>query len=182
MAFGHSDPRVGLPAITDHTTPATVETIGSTTVYDIPVPLGTIVKASDPTYGQGEFIRLIGVANTVANLMVTYSKSTFQTAIMSDTANLSMPVAVAKSACVAGEHGWYQISGMTPVLKTNVKADPAVAGNRVFLSATIGRVMQTSTAGKQILGAMRANVATVTSTTSTVVLQLSRPHAQGQIV
>ena len=28
-------------------------------------PLGTIVRGTDPTYGEGEFIYLLGVANTV---------------------------------------------------------------------------------------------------------------------
>lgn len=144
-------------------------------------PLGTIVRATDPTYGEGEFIYLLGVANTVVSLGVSYSKSTYQTAIIPDTATQSCPVAWAMSANVAAQYGWYQIEGMVPVLKTAVKADPAVNGNRVYISATIGRIMQTSAAGKCILGAVRANVATVTSTTSTVIISINRPHAQGPI-
>jgi hypothetical protein len=41
--------------------------------------------------------------------------------------------------------------------------------------------MQTSAAGKCILGAARANLTTVTSTTSTVTLLINRPMAQGPI-
>ena len=35
-------------------------------------PLGTIVRAVDPTYGAGEFISLIGVASTLVGTVVTY--------------------------------------------------------------------------------------------------------------
>ncbi len=145
-------------------------------------PLGTIVKGVDPTLGEGEFIYLLGVANTVVGLAVTYNATTYQTTLLANTANLSAPVAWPMSANVASQYGWYQIGGLTKALKTAVKADPAVAGNRIYISATTGRVMQTSTAGKQILGAMRANLTTVTSTTSLVTLLINRPHCQGQIV
>ena len=145
-------------------------------------PFGTIVRGVDPTYGEGEFIYLLGAANTTVGLMVSYNATTYQTTIYPDTANLGKPVAWAMSANVAASGGWYQIAGLTVALKTAVKCDPAVAGNRIFLSGTIGRVMQTSTAGKEILGASRANLTTVTSTTSTVVLIINRPHTQGQIV
>ena len=36
-------------------------------------PLGTIVRAVDPTYGEGEFIYLTGVASTVAGDVVSYN-------------------------------------------------------------------------------------------------------------
>lgn len=144
-------------------------------------PLGTIVKATDPTYGTGEFIYLLGVANTVAGLWVTYNATTLITTLGANTANLSCPVAWAMSANVASQYGWYQIGGLTTALKTAVKADPAVNAQRIYISATTGRVMQTSAAGKCILGAARANLTTVTSTTSTVILSINRPEAQGPI-
>lgn len=143
--------------------------------------LGTIIRATDPTYGQGEFIYLLGVASTLAGLAYQYNATTYQTTLLPNTANLSTPVAFAMSANVASQYGWYQISGLTPALKTAVKADPATNANRVYISATAGRVMQTSAAGKAILGASRANLTTVTSTTSTVVLLINRPTAQGPI-
>ena len=144
-------------------------------------PLGTIIRAADPTYGEGEFIYLLGVASTVVGSMVDYNTTTYQTALSADTANQSNPVAVAMSANVAAQYGWYQIGGLAVTLKTAVKADPAVNAKRVYQSATTSRVMQTSAAGKCILGASRANLTTVTSTTSTVVLSLNRPHKQGPI-
>ncbi len=144
-------------------------------------PLGTIVAATDPTYGGGEFIYLLGVANTVIGLAVSYNATTGQTTLLPSTANLATPVAWAMSANVASQYGWYQIAGNVVALKSAVKSDPAVNGNRVYISATTGRIMQTSAAGKCILGASRANLTTVTSTTSTTVLTVNRPTAQGPI-
>lgn len=142
-------------------------------------PLGTIVQAIDPTYGAGEFIYLLGVASTVVGLVVTYSPSTFLTAHVPNTANLGQPVAVAMAATVASEYGWYQIGGVAVVKKTNVSWEPSKAA---FISGTAGRLMDTVASGKQILGARSANVATVTTTTSTVLVSLNRPHAQGQAI
>lgn len=154
-----------------------IATITTTKTHD----LGTIVRAVDATYGEGEFIYLLGVASTVANLAVTYDATTYQTTILPNTANLSGPLAWAVGANVGSSYGWYQISGLVPALKTAVKADPVVNANRIYISATIGRVMQTSAAGKCIMGARRANLTTTTSTTSTVVLNIARPHLQGPI-
>lgn len=143
-------------------------------------PLGTIVRGIDPTYGEGEFIYLLGVASTVAGALVTYAPSTHQTALCPSTASLSQPVAVAMAATVAGEYGWYQITGVATIKKTAVKVDPA-GTRRIYISGTAGRIMQTSASGKAILGAASANAATVTSTTSTVLVSINRPCVQGPI-
>lgn len=73
------------------------------------LPLGSIVQGIDETYGSGEFIYLKGVANTVVGSWVTYNADDHSTALLA--ANAIGPVAVAMSASVAGEFGWYQISG-----------------------------------------------------------------------
>jgi hypothetical protein len=143
---------------------------------------GKIVRATDPTYGEGEFIYLLGVANTVVGSMVTYKASTGVTALSSTsgTTNGGAPVAVAMSANVASQYGWYQISGDAVIKKTAVKVDPA-GTTKVYLSATSGRVMQTSVSGRQVLGARWIATTTVTSTTSTAIATLNRPHQQGAI-
>lgn len=143
-----------------------------------PGKLGEIVNAYHPTWGEGEFIRLLGAANTVAGLMVNYNATTFQTTLTPNTANNEDPIAVAMSANVTSQYGWYQIEGLATVLKTAVAVAP---GAKVYQSATVGRLMPTSASGKQILGARAANLATVTSTTSTVVVLINRPFGQGQI-
>jgi len=144
-----------------------------------PGRLGSIAKAYHPTFGEGEFIYLLGVASTVVGLTVRYNATTFQTTISPTTANTGGPVAVAMSANVANQYGWYQIGGLATVLKTAVKVTPG--GTKIYQSGTAGRWMQTSASGNQILGASPANMTTVTSTTSTVVVLINRPSRQGQI-
>ena len=143
-------------------------------------PLGTIVRGWDPTYGEGEFIYLLGVASTVVGSVVKYNTTTYQTALLSvaNGKNKGLPVAVAMSANVASQYGWYQIGGNAVIKKTTVAVSPGVP---IFISATDGRIKVLASAGQQILGAQTANLATVVTTTSTVVVNINRPHTQGQI-
>lgn len=143
-------------------------------------PLGTIVRGVDPTYGEGEFMYLLGVASTVVGSLVKYNTTTWQTALLSVTngKNKGVPVAVAMSANVASQYGWYQISGNAVIKKTTVAATPGVP---IFISATDGRMKVLASAGQQILGAQTANLTTVVTTTSTVVVTINRPFTQGQI-
>ena len=55
--------------------------------------LGLIIQGLDPTYGNGEFIYLLGVAATLAGSVVTYNGiaagvPTFQTTLAPSTAGL----------------------------------------------------------------------------------------------
>jgi len=179
MAYTFDEPKVGLLQIAVTDAGVTMAN-GSSAVPTPPTMLGMVARAFDPTYGEGEFILLVGVASTVVGSVVTYSPTTYQTALSPNTANLSQPVAVAMSANLAASFGWYQISGLAVVKKTAVKVDPA-GTRRMYQSATTGRLMQTSAAGKNVLGLASANLTTVTSTTSTVVCSMNRPHLQGPI-
>jgi hypothetical protein len=143
---------------------------------------GKIVTARDPTLGEGEFIYLKGVASTIVGSVVTYVASTGATVLgtTSGVVNGGAPLAVAMSANVANQWGWYQIAGDATIKKTAVKVDPA-GTTKVYLSATSGRVMQTSVAGRQVIGARWITATTVTSTTSTAIATLNRPVQQGAI-
>lgn len=146
-------------------------------------PLGKIVRAFDSTLGAGEFIYLKGVASTVVGSLVTYVASTGVTALTttSGVVNGGAPLAVAMSAnIVATTFGWYQIEGDAVIKKTAVKVDPA-GTTKVYLSATAGRVMQTSVSGRQVIGARWITATTVTSTTSTAIATINRPVQQGAI-
>lgn len=190
MAWVFKTPSLGLTPIASTTAAPTVSanmgTVAAGTLSSSPgsagrsTPgrLGAIASAFDPTFGEGEFIYLLGVASTIVGSLVTYNATTFQTALGANTANDEGPVAVAMSANVAAQYGWYQIEGLATVKKTAVKVTPQ---GKIYQSATAGRVMQTSASGLQILGARGANLTTVTSTTSTVVVLLNRPFKQGQI-
>lgn len=164
MVWRISDPEIGIQRITDTST---------TQLHSI----GKIVNAKDPTYGSGEFIYLLGVANTVAGLVVVYDAVTGKTGLASTSGVVDGggPLAVAMSANVASQWGWYQIGGNAVVLKTATKLDPATPTVKVYLSATAGRVMPTSVAGRQIIGARFSTLATVTTTTSTCIVTLNRP-------
>lgn len=142
--------------------------------------LGQIVRGTDPTLGQGEFIYLLGVASTEVGSVVSFNATTFQTALLTVTngKNKGVPVAVAMSANGAAAYGWYQISGLAVIKKTTVAVTPQVP---VFISATSGRLKVLASAGQQILGAMTANLTTIVTTTSTVTVAINRPHTQGQI-
>lgn len=143
-------------------------------------PLGTKVNATDPTYGRGEFIYLLGIGSTVVGSLVKYNATTYQTALLSvaNGKNKGVPVAVAMSANVASSYGWYQISGNAVIKKTGVAVTPQVP---IFISGTDSRMKVLASAGQQILGAQTANLTTIVTTTSTVVVTINRPFTQGQI-
>ncbi len=163
MAYVFQGPNLGLPAIGS----------ASTT---LDWKLGDIQKAVDPTYGSAEFIYLKGVTSNFVGALVTYVASTGVTALSttSGVATGGAPLAVSMSTATGSQYGWFQISGEAVLYKTAVKVDPA-SSSRVYLSATAGRVMQTSVAGRQVLGARFSSTTTVTSTTSTALVTLNRP-------
>ena len=111
-------------------------------------PVGTIIKAVDPTYGEGEFIYLVGVASTLVGTVVTYHDGdtlTYQSAFATSAVDDGEPFAVAMSACVAAEYGWYQISGIAVCGKANTLSlapdvDLAVASGLLIAAATTNRI------------------------------------------
>ena len=177
MAYSFTENRAGMLQIANTDAGVTMAN-GTSAIPTPPATLGQVVRAFDPTYGEGEFILLVGVASTVVGSLVTYNTTTYQTALSPNTANLAQPVAVAMSATPAASFGWYQIGGLAVIKKTAVAVN---AGVSVFQSATAGRIMATAASGKAILGAKSANLATVASTVSTVIVSINRPHLQGQI-
>lgn len=141
--------------------------------------LGKVIRARDPSLGEGEFIYLLGVASTVTGILVTWNATTFQTALVAASAkNQDVPVAAAMSANVASQYGWYQIGGLATVLKTAVAVTPQVS---LFTSATSGRVKVLASAGQQVLGCRSANLATISGGVSTITALFGRPFLQGQI-
>jgi hypothetical protein len=102
------------------------------------------VRGNDPTYGAGEFIYLKGVASTAVGSWVLYNEDDYSTSLLA--ANDIGQVAVAMSACVASEYGWYQIKG-----KAIGKALTAFADNaNVYSTATAGSVDDAVVAGDRV--------------------------------
>ncbi|MSQ98130.1 MAG: hypothetical protein EXR85_02360 [Xanthomonadales bacterium] len=177
MAYSFVEPVAGLLQIAETDAGVTMAN-GSSAIPTPPATLGTIVRAFDPTYGEGEFILLLGVASTVIGSLVSYNATTYQTVLVPNTANQDCPVAVAMSANTAALFGWYQIAGNAVIKKTAVAVTPQVT---VFLSATAGRVKVLASAGLQVVAARSANLTTIASGTSTVTVTINRPHLQSQI-
>lgn len=143
------------------------------------VPLGTIRRFVDPSYGEGEFIYLQGVASTAAGDAVTYDAA-FQTARAASGASDACPWAFATGATIANTFGWYQIGGLVAANKT--KTVSMAAGITVGVS-TAGLISASSSL-KEVQGAVVAIVASATTTTNNggkVTLMVNRPHGQGRI-
>lgn len=147
--------------------------------------LGEIRKATDTTYGAGQFIFLKIPASTTlsAGNLVTwtagYAVATLP--VLATSKNSLSPIAIAPvavSSSTSVQYGWFQIQGQGLALKTAVTVSP---NSVIYASGTAGRFKVLTSAGGQILGARTANAATVTSTTSTVVLYINNPQMQGQI-
>ncbi len=114
-------------------------------------PLGTIANAYDPDRGGGEFVYLKGVANTAATDWVTYSADDGSTTRL--VPNAIGPVAVAMSANVADQFGWYQINGKA---QGNCANNFAENGN-VYATSTAGRVDDAVVSGDRVKGAKGAS-------------------------
>lgn len=121
-------------------------------------PLGTIIRAVDPTYGEGEFIYLKGVASTAVGSWVTIHEDDFTTTLLA--ANDIGQVAVAMSANVANQYGWYQISG-----KAIGKALAGYVDNAlVYATATAGSIDDAVVAGDRVKKAIGASAVGTPST------------------
>jgi hypothetical protein len=152
MAYTIADTFLGYPKIT--ATSAAPWTGGGSALP----PLGTIVRANDPTYGMGEFIFLKGLANTAVGSWVTYNDDDYSTTLLA--ANAIGPVAVAMSANVANQYGWYQIQG-----KAIGKALTGFLDNaNVYATATAGSVDDAVVAGDRVKNAKGASAVDTPST------------------
>lgn len=178
MTYTVTSPQIGYPVIAGvdagYLPPVSVSNGTTTTYPTTPAALGTIVRAVDPTYGEGEFIFLAGVASTAIGSLVAYDTATYQTKLAPVGANKPEPIAVAMAATGAGSFGWYQISGNARAKKTS---GLALASNAAVGVLTAGLVAATGT-GKEIQGAL--TVAKATASTL-VTLIINRPHMQGRI-
>lgn len=141
--------------------------------------VGTIAKFSDEVFGEGEFIYLPGVASCAAGDIVLYDLLPSGPSVTRHSnatgSNSGRPVAVALGPTVAGQWGWFQISGVAIV--------SAVAGTVAgvcMATATAGSVGNTADAGDQILNA-RISSAVGTPSAGKAYLTMNRPFVQGQI-
>ena len=132
--------------------------------------LGQKVVAFDDTYGEAEFIYLKGVASTTASAMVVFDEKAATTTLT--TAATTGQVAVAMSANVASQYGWYMIRGEAVVLAAaSVVADKTISG----LTGTPGTCTPGVDGVSYIHGAT-AKTATDTPTAGYAQIQIAYPH------
>lgn len=182
MAYTFDEPKLGLMQIANidagvTTAQSTSDTSITTLIPTPPNKLGMVVRAFDPTFGEGEFILLKGVASTAVGSLVVYDGTTYATTLCATTGNQARPVAVSMAANTAATtFSWYQIGGTAVVTKSTVSINPKVA---IGVKST-GKVGNTAT-GVEIEGARSANAATVASATTTIQVVLDRPALQGRV-
>jgi hypothetical protein len=142
-------------------------------------PLGTIVRAEEygAGYGEGEFIYLAGVASTAAGDLVVYDAKAGTTT--RTVAASRGRVAVAMSANVASQYGWYQISGEAIVSTT--AAGTGAANPNLIITATAGRATVAATGATCILGAV-CKAAQDTPSANFTQVQIDRPFVPGYTI
>lgn len=160
MAFYPTKPRIGLPPITDTDTVKKLD-------------LGTIIDATDPVYGSGEFIYLKGVASTAVGSAVLFNQDDWTTSLLA--ANDIGQVAVAMSANVASQYGWYQISG-----KAIVKAGTVADNGNVYSTAAAGTLDDAVVAGDRVKNAKFAS-ADGTPSAGLAELEIARPFVDDAV-
>lgn len=133
--------------------------------------LGTTVRAVDETYGEGEFVYLKGAASTVVGSVVIFDQRAGTTTLA--VAGSRGPAAVAMSANVANQYGWYQVSGSAVA-----KAATVAANASPYVTATAGTIDDAVVSGDKIDGA-RFKTADGTPAAGFAVLQLARPSLNG---
>ncbi len=177
MAYTFTTPQSGLMPIANTDSGVTFPNASSAKPTP-PMTLGMIVRATDPTYGEGEFILLPGVANTAVGSVVTYNTTSYTTALAAVGTNKPQPIAIAMSANTsASTWGWYQISGMAVVKKT---CTVSLAANAAVGVLTTGLIAGTGS-GKEVSGALVAAVASATAGRTTVTVVINRPRMQGRV-
>jgi len=143
-------------------------------------PVGTVVSAWDPLYGEGDFIYLPGVASTAIGSLVNYDTNSTSGAgatalVDSDTAATCRgPVAVAMCANIlTTTWAWYQIRGAAVV-----KAGTVAANALVYATATGGSVDDAVVATNKVDGAL-FKTADGTPSAGFAVVQIARPSMNG---
>lgn len=133
--------------------------------------VGTRVKGMDPTFGDGEFIYMKGIGSLVAGDVVAYDEFYTTGRMVSATRG---PVAVAMSAALLNQFGWFQVQGVAVV---SVLA--AFAANAAcYLTGTAGNIDDAVVAGQKIDG-MWSHSAIDTPTTGKAYVEMAYSAANG---
>lgn len=160
MVYRISTPNAGLPPIAEN------QVLNQ---YVQSRLLGQVVQAIDPTYGAGEFVYLKGAANVAVGSWVLYNPDDWSVSLLA--ANDIGSVAVAMSASVASEYGWYQIKGRAVGKVLAGFVDNA----NVYSTATPGSVDDAVVAGDRVKNAKGAS-AIGTPSAGLAEFEIDRPY------
>lgn len=137
-------------------------------------PLGTIVTATDPTYGAGEFIYLTGVANTAAGSWITYDVDGASALLVASAVG---PVAIAMSANVASQYGWYMIQGKHSAALC--WGTLALASNAILYATASAGLVDDAIVSGDIIRNAKVDAAKTTGG-STVAVEIYRPSVHNE--
>ena len=134
--------------------------------------LGERRRGYNATDGAAEFIYLLGVASTGIGSWVTFSPDNWGTTLLA--ANARGPVAVAMSANVASQYGWYMIYG-----KVDARAADVADSGRVFIDTVAGVCDDAVVAGDHVLNARWASADdTGVASTGHAEVRITYPHVE----
>jgi len=156
MRYTPIEPYLGIRPIQNFFNPT--DDLGVTTGLGPPVlavPMGSVFKAFDPFWGAGEFmyvrangaIRAFGLCVLTPAFNATDLRWRYEATEVPSTTNLGQSLGVANRAMVAGNYGWLQVGGLTPV-----NCNASVAADTTFGIAAAGQG-GANAAGRQILNA-----------------------------
>lgn len=112
--------------------------------------LGEISRGYNSTDGEAEFIYLQGAASTTIGSWVTYNPDDWTTTLLA--ANAIGPVAVAMSANVASQYGWYMRHG-----KVDARSADVADNGKVYIDTASGVCDDAVVAGDKVHGAKWAS-------------------------
>lgn len=133
------------------------------------VPINTVIKAIDPTYGEAEFTYLKASAAHSVGQVVTVLQTTGAAVLLA--ANAKGAVGVAMGTVASASYAWYQTKGLA-VVKAGTVAD---AGN-VYATATAGTVDDAVVAGDRVKGGAFFASADGTPSAGFALCQLVAPY------
>jgi hypothetical protein len=151
--------------------------------------MGTIISANDPYWGGGEYIyvRYAGTVSQFGLVAITpvfdagNGRWRWDAVNAPNTANLGTALGIAMVGGTIGSYAWVKIAGLVPV---NSTSSIAIATPFGVVAAGQAGVLA---AGKQILGAVIAGAATITSAKTLCFAQngstaLTVPNANGWFI
>jgi hypothetical protein len=113
-----------------------IDETSTTKRHDLGTEVTAIDESSTGNRGTAKFIYLTGVASTEVGSVVAYFQDDWTTALLDTDNTPKQDVAVAMSASVASNYGWYMVSG-----KASAKVLAGFADNAdVYATSTGGSV------------------------------------------